>query len=81
VIRLGAERPAHDYACSRAGCTSAADWAIHWRNPKIHSEDRRKTWLACEEHLDYLRGFISDRSFPMTVCSIEELAAETPGAS
>lgn len=61
--------------CSRAGCQESAAWALLWRNPKIHAEDRRKTWLACAEHVDYLREFLAARSFPLEVVDIEDLEA------
>lgn len=57
--------------CSRAGCTARASWRIQWRNPTIHAEDRRKTWLACEDHLDYLRAFLAARDFPIEVVPVE----------
>ncbi|MGO3146849.1 MAG: hypothetical protein ACTIJ6_04120 [Leucobacter sp.] len=63
----------HQYTCSRAGCREAAKWALVWRNPKIHGQDRRKTWLACEEHLDVLRAFLSDRSFPLETKPVGEI--------
>lgn len=69
----GAAARAHQ--CSRAGCGSEADWAIRWRNPKIHAEDRRKIWLACEEHVGYLREFLAARSFPLDVVPVTELEA------
>jgi len=53
--------------CSRAGCRDDAVWAVHWRNPRIHSADRRKTWVACEAHVSYLREFLSARDFPVRV--------------
>lgn len=53
--------------CSRAGCSADAGWRIDWRNPRIHAEGRRKTWLACDEHLEYLRGFLAARDFPLEV--------------
>ena len=34
-----------------------------WNNPKIHTPDRRKVWLACEEHEETLRAFLSARDF------------------
>lgn len=61
------------FTCSRAGCRETADWAIAWRNPKIHSADRRKTWLACDAHLEVLREFLAARSFPLEVLSVGEL--------
>jgi hypothetical protein len=65
VISLGLDPTAEE--CSRAGCRSAASWRIEWRNPKIHTEDRRKIWLACDEHVDYLREFLGARDFPLAV--------------
>ena len=53
--------------CSRAGCRSPALWRIEWRNPKIHSPDRRKVWVACDEHRDFLRDYLAARDFPVTV--------------
>ncbi|NNC10492.1 hypothetical protein HII28_01140 [Planctomonas sp. JC2975] len=53
--------------CSRAGCRESASWRIDWRNPRIHAADRRKTWLACEEHVEFLRGFLASRDFPLEV--------------
>lgn len=62
--------------CSRAGCREAATWRIDWRNPKIHSADRVKTWLACDEHVDYLREFLAARSFPVRVQAFDESAPD-----
>lgn len=53
--------------CSAKGCTVDAVWAIEWRNPKIHDETRRKTWLACEEHRVTLSDFLGMRGFPLEV--------------
>ncbi len=36
--------------CSAKGCHADAEWALQWNNPKLHTPDRRKVWLACEEH-------------------------------
>ncbi len=53
--------------CSARGCTRSATWALHWRNPRIHSADRRKTWLACDDHRVTLEEFLSLRGFPLQV--------------
>ncbi len=59
---------AHDEpTCSRAGCRAAARWRIDWRNPRIHTADRVKSWTACDDHRDYLREFLAAREFPVTV--------------
>ncbi len=49
--------------CSAKGCTRTATVALRWNNPKIHSPDRRKTWLACTQHVDSLSSFLAARSF------------------
>ena len=56
--------------CSRAGCRAQAEWAIHWRNPRIHTAERRKTWVACPEHVGYLREFLRARDFPVEVAAL-----------
>lgn len=53
--------------CSRAGCDAPASSRIDWRNPRIHTGERFKTWLACEEHLPFLRDFLASRGFPVAV--------------
>ncbi|MBO3662451.1 hypothetical protein [Microbacterium stercoris] len=61
--------------CSRAGCHEAATWTIAWRNPRIHTAERRKLWLACDEHVGYLREFLAARDFPLEVTAGVEGAA------
>ena len=58
--------------CSRANCRETAVWRIEWRNPKIHSEDRVKVWLACSGHVDYLREFLAAREFPLRVVAVSD---------
>ena len=49
--------------CSARGCANAAVWALRWNNPKLHTPDRRTTWLACEDHRESLSAFLSARGF------------------
>ena len=49
--------------CSAKGCSAAATTALRWNNPKIHAPQRRKTWLACDEHRASLAEFLSLRNF------------------
>lgn len=56
-----------DLVCSAKGCRLTAVWALDWRNPKIHSDDRVKTWLACQEHRASLEEFLTRRDFPCQV--------------
>lgn len=60
--------------CSRAGCRVDARWRIDWRNPRIHTADRRKHWLACDAHVGYLRDFLAARDFPLEVVPLSETA-------
>jgi hypothetical protein len=61
--------------CSRAGCQDTAAFEVIWRNPKIHDETRRKVWLACGEHQQFLVDYLAVRSF-----FIESLAiSQEPG--
>ena len=53
--------------CSRAGCSGDATMALDWRNPKIHSPERVKTWGVCDEHLEYLNEYLASRSFLLGV--------------
>lgn len=56
--------------CSRAGCSAEAVWSVNWRNPRIHGPERVKVWLACGEHVDYLRDYLASRDFPVTVAEV-----------
>jgi hypothetical protein len=52
-----------DPVCSAKGCHAAPVWVLAWNNPKIHQPERRKTWLACEEHREHLSQFLGVRGF------------------
>jgi hypothetical protein len=49
--------------CSAKGCQAPAVWALLWNNPKLHTPERRKTWLACDDHRESLSQFLSMRGF------------------
>lgn len=49
--------------CSARGCQQPAKHEVLWNNPKLHTPDRRKSWLACEDHESSLRTFLSARGF------------------
>lgn len=49
--------------CSAKGCQREADWALLWNNPKLHTPERRKVWLACELHRSTLGDFLTARAF------------------
>ncbi|SEE47008.1 hypothetical protein SAMN04489740_1493 [Arthrobacter alpinus] len=48
--------------CSRKGCREIATMKLLWNNPKIHTPERRKTWLACSEHVAWLEDYLQSRS-------------------
>jgi hypothetical protein len=49
--------------CSAKDCRTAAVWVLAWNNPKIHPPERRKTWLACDDHREHLSQFLGMRGF------------------
>ena len=79
MIGLGLEPEGSQ--CSRAGCRDASTWRIEWRNPKIHAETRRKVWLACDEHVDFLREFLAARDFPLEVSADDGATASGSGTA
>ena len=61
--------------CSARGCTAAAGWELRWNNPKLHTPDRRKVWLACPGHKQSLSDFLAARNF------LREVEPVTTGSS
>jgi hypothetical protein len=57
--------------CSSKGCPAPATWQVLWNNPKIHTPERRKVWLACETHRTTLGDFLSARGFLKDVVPFE----------
>jgi hypothetical protein len=49
--------------CSARGCTTDATWELRWNNPKLHTQERRKVWLACDDHKQSLSDFLGVRGF------------------
>ncbi|AKH81685.1 hypothetical protein AA958_05155 [Streptomyces sp. CNQ-509] len=58
--------------CSAKGCRAPAVWVLAWNNPKLHTPERRKTWLACEEHREYLSRFLGVRDFLKEVVTLAD---------
>ena len=63
-----------DDICSAKGCQQGAVWALLWNNPKLHTPERRKVWLACDDHRQSLSDFLGARQF------LIEVVAHEPGA-
>lgn len=53
--------------CSAKGCQQTALYTMVWNNPKVHTPEREKTWLACEQHRDWLSSFLEKREFLLRV--------------
>ena len=62
--------------CSAKGCMLDARWQLLWNNPKIHTAERRKTWLACDDHRTSLSDFLGARGFLREV----EPMSQEPGS-
>jgi hypothetical protein len=58
--------------CSAKDCRAAAVWVLAWNNPKLHTPERRKTWLACDEHREHLSTFLGMRGFLKDVVTLTE---------
>lgn len=68
-----------DVQCSRRGCRAAASWRLLWNNPRIHDAERRKVWVACDEHREHLADFLRARGFLRDVLPLG--SADESGAS
>lgn len=49
--------------CSAKRCSAPAEFELRWNNPKLHTPERRKVWLACAEHRTTLGDFLAARGF------------------
>ena len=62
-----------EHVCSAKGCRAAAVHAVIWNNPRLHTPDRRKVWLACDEHRQSLSDFVAKRGFLIEVIAVDAL--------
>ena len=60
-------------ACSAKACRQQAEYGVVWNNPKVHTPERRKVWLACVDHRDSLSSFVSLRGFLIEVVPVDQL--------
>ena len=65
-----------DDLCSAKGCPAIAAWQLRWNNPKLHTPDRRKVWLACDAHRQSLSDFLGARGFLKDVVPHAGLSAD-----
>ena len=57
------EREGEPTICSAKACRAFATWAVVWNNPRLHTPDREKVWVACGEHKQPLADYLAVRSF------------------
>jgi hypothetical protein len=69
-----------DLVCSAKGCPAPAVWGLLWNNPKLHTPQRRKVWLACDEHRGHLEEFLGRRDFWKQTVPVAELERFDPDA-
>ena len=62
--------------CSARGCRAPAAWGLRWNNPALHTADRRKVWLACDDHRAHLEEFLSRRDYLRDTVPVGELGPE-----
>ncbi|MDP5225812.1 MULTISPECIES: hypothetical protein [Arthrobacter] len=76
-----APQAAPEAICSRKGCRAGATWSILWNNPRIHPPERRKIWLACDEHRGWLQDYLQQRAFWKDTVPFTVPADATPSPS
>lgn len=68
-----------ELVCSGRGCRQRAAWGLLWNNPRLHTPDRRKVWLACDEHRGSLSEYLQVRAFLRDVVPVGELVQSDQG--
>ncbi len=61
--------------CSRKACRAQASWQLLWNNPKIHSPERRKIWLSCADHREWLEDYLQTRGLWKETVPLEDSQA------
>ncbi|GAA2014895.1 hypothetical protein [Brevibacterium samyangense] len=64
------------FVCSAKGCRHTAEFAMLWNNPRIHTPVRRKVWLACPDHREYLHEYLQIRSMLVADVPVSEIPAD-----
>ena len=59
--------------CSARACRAAAVWGVRWNNPALHTEQRRKVWLACSDHRTSLEQYLAARGFHRDTVAVDDL--------
>ncbi|WP_448060395.1 hypothetical protein [Cellulomonas hominis] len=67
-----------ELVCSARGCRAEASWGVLWNNPKLHTPQRRKVWLACDDHRRFLEEYLTVRAFWQSTVPVAELPTVDP---
>jgi len=73
--------PVDELVCSARGCGAEAVWGLLWNNPKLHTPERRKVWLACADHREHLEQFLGARDFLRSTVPVSGLVTVAGGAT
>ncbi len=46
-----------------------------WNNPRVHTPERRKVWLACDDHRTYLHEYLQLRGLLKDDVPVDEIPA------
>jgi hypothetical protein len=65
--------PVDEPVCSARGCRAEATWGLLWNNPRLHTPERRKVWLACDAHRGHLEQFLGVRSFLRSTVPVSQV--------
>lgn len=67
-----------ELVCSARGCRTDATWGVLWNNPRLHTPERRKVWLACDDHREHLSQYLGVRDFLRDVVPVDDLVRAEP---
>lgn len=63
-----------EITCSARGCRADATWGLRWNNPRLHTVERRKVWLACDDHRTHLEEYLGSRGFLKDTVAVGDLS-------
>ena len=73
LLRPGPRRGRRADLQRAAAAARTPTWGLLWNNPKLHTPERRKVWLACDDHREHLEQFLDVRGFLQSVVPVAEL--------
>lgn len=64
--------------CSAKDCRQPARHVLVWNNPKVHTADREKTWVACDAHRQSLGDYLDVRGFLKRIDPLTDASTAGP---